>query len=394
MRRWISDREYRAAAAIAVAIVAASPVQAACPHSDGGGGEDLSVSRTIEIDTSTGPIFGAMTKQAREPSFLKPKEVVLTFDDGPMPWVTKSILDTLDRFCTKATFFSVGKMALAYPGTVKEVLARGHTLGSHTFSHPFNLPHMKAEAAHDEIERGLAAVATAAGMPVAPFFRFTGLSDSAVLLAYLQKRGMATFSVDVVSNDSYISDKQRLIDWTLEEVARNKGGIILFHDIKTTTAKALPEILAALKARGYSVVHLTSKTKAQPLPEMMSAVAPKLAKAVASTSPVKILVPFYGTAGPEPAREISPLDVSALAPQARIRNSVTPARARPSQNVNVAKADKRPSRVLGWAKRAVGKAKGGKPRLVLGSVAKPLPHGQWVTKVKSRPSSSGHKSNP
>ena len=104
-----------------------------------------------------------MTRQAREPSFLKPKEVVLTFDDGPMPWVTKSILDTLDTFCTKATFFSVGRMALAYPATVRDVLARGHTLGTHTYSHPFNMPRMKVDAATSEIERGLAAVATAAG---------------------------------------------------------------------------------------------------------------------------------------------------------------------------------------------------------------------------------------
>ena len=56
-----------------------------------------------------------MTKRTKETSFLEPKEVVLTFDDGPVPWVTTPILDTLDKFCTKATFFSVGEMALAYP---------------------------------------------------------------------------------------------------------------------------------------------------------------------------------------------------------------------------------------------------------------------------------------
>jgi peptidoglycan-N-acetylglucosamine deacetylase len=99
----------------------------------------LGVSRTVQIDATNGPLFGGITKFSREESFLQPREVMLTFDDGPLPWITKSILDTLDRQCTKATFFSVGRMALAYPDTVRDVVARGHTLGTHTWSHPLNL---------------------------------------------------------------------------------------------------------------------------------------------------------------------------------------------------------------------------------------------------------------
>ena len=140
---------------------------------DGG----LGVSRIVEIDATGGPLYGDFSHRDKEPSFLGPKEVVLTFDDGPLPAVTRSILDTLDHFCTKATFFAVGRMAIAYPSTVREVLARGHTVGAHTWSHPLNLPRLKPEKAHDEIERGFAAVALAAGQPIAPFFRFTGLAD-------------------------------------------------------------------------------------------------------------------------------------------------------------------------------------------------------------------------
>ncbi|WP_273827979.1 polysaccharide deacetylase family protein, partial [Providencia rettgeri] len=81
-------------------------------------------------------------KQAKEPRFLEPKEVILTFDDGPLPAITRSVLDTLDQFCTKATFFEIGEMAIAYPSTVKSVLARGHTVGTHTWSHPLNLRHL------------------------------------------------------------------------------------------------------------------------------------------------------------------------------------------------------------------------------------------------------------
>ena len=72
-----------------------------CAGNDGG----LGVSRIVEIDAAGGPLYGDFTHRAKEPSFLGLKEVVLTFDDGPLPAVTRSILDTLDRFCTKATFF-------------------------------------------------------------------------------------------------------------------------------------------------------------------------------------------------------------------------------------------------------------------------------------------------
>ncbi len=232
----------------------------------------LGVSRIIEIDASKGGIYGAVTRQTKEPSFLKPKEVVLTFDDGPMPWITRSILDTLDRYCTKATFFEVGRMALEHPNVTQEVVARGHTLGAHTMTHPFNLARMDESATTDEIEQGFSAVALAAGTPIAPFFRFPGLADSPALISYLRTRGIAAFTVDVVSNDSYIPDKSRLIARTLAGIEQYQGGIILFHDIKAVTAKALPDILAALKARGYTVVRMRSKIPAQLLPEAVAEV--------------------------------------------------------------------------------------------------------------------------
>ena len=244
----------------------------------------LGVTRIVEIDTSTGPLYGDMSKYVREDTFLGPKEIVLTFDDGPLPWITKSILDTLDQYCTKATFFSVGQMALAYPEYPKEVLARGHTLGSHTWSHPMNLSRLSFEKAKDQIERGQAAVALAAGQPIAPFFRFPGLNDSDPLLQYLQTRGMASFTVDVVSNDSFIASSSRLVQITIAQVEQRKGGILLFHDIKASTAHALPDILKELKTRGYKVVHMKAKTAATPIASYEAELAPILAKTVARAS--------------------------------------------------------------------------------------------------------------
>jgi peptidoglycan-N-acetylglucosamine deacetylase len=308
----------RLLAPLALLLCAASlaPAMAAepCPNPESA----LGVSRIVDIDTKSGPLFGAFTKYEKEPRFLGPKEVVLTFDDGPLPRHTKPILDTLDKFCTKATFFYVGEMAMAYPYMVKEVLARGHTVGAHTWSHPTNLRHQSLEKAKDQIERGFAAVALAAEGPIAPFFRFPGLSDSGPMLAYLQERGIAAFTVDVVSNDSYIGSPQQLAKRTLALIDKQNGGIVLFHDIKASTAKALPTILAELKKRGYKIVQLRSKTAFEPLPALTAELQAKLAKSEANRGHPKPTPPVTAIAATT-LGAVSEPEVTELAPPLRER---------------------------------------------------------------------------
>jgi peptidoglycan-N-acetylglucosamine deacetylase len=293
----------------AAIMFASGAAEAACPS----GG--LGVSRIVNIDASTGPLYGDITKQAHQANFLKPKEVVLTFDDGPLPWITKSILDTLERFCTKATFFSVGRMAIAYPETTRDIQHRGHSLGTHTWSHPMNMRRMTIEQSSAEIERGFAAVSAAAGGPIAPFFRFPGLSDSGPMLTHLQKRNVASFTVDVVSNDSFISSVERLTSETIAKVEARQGGIMLFHDIKAVTAKALPGILTELQRRGYRVVHMTSTAPFRPDPRYSVEFAGKIALAEQGKSGKK-LMPFFGAVGPEKVAKETGAPIVTLTPQA------------------------------------------------------------------------------
>jgi peptidoglycan/xylan/chitin deacetylase (PgdA/CDA1 family) len=308
--------------------VAIEPATAAqtCPHPESA----LGVSRIVEVDTKSGPLFGAFSKYEKEPRFLGPKEVVLTFDDGPLPRYTKPILEALDKFCTKATFFYVGEMAMAYPGMVKEVVARGHTVGSHTWSHPMNLRRQGIDRAKDQIERGFAAVALAADKPIAPFFRFPGLSDSGPMLAYLQERGIAAFTVDVVSNDSYIGSPQRLTKRTLDLIEKQNGGIVLFHDIKASTAKALPGILAELKKRGYKIVLLRPKSSFTPLPELTTELEAKRAKKEGGKPK---LLPFYAAIAPTTLAAVSEPEVTELAPPTRERTHAGGTHATASQPV-------------------------------------------------------------
>ena len=295
-----------------LAALAISHPAVACLNVD----DALPTSRIVQVDASTGPMFGRISRFASEPQFLREKEVVLTFDDGPSPRLTNSILETLERFCVKATFFPVGRMALAYPHIVQAMAKQGHTIGGHTWSHPNNMRRLSEKSAESQIEKGFAAVAAAAGQPIAPFFRFPGLNDDGRALRYLQKREVATFSVDVVSDDSYTSDVDELVKNTLDRVKLQGRGILLFHDIKSVTAKALPQILTELKEQGYSVVHLTSKftlVPQQPLQEKMVRRLKESEKPATKLS----LAGFHGTVRAHPEKALPTPPVTHLAPAKR-----------------------------------------------------------------------------
>ena len=149
----------------------------------------LGLGRTVEIDTTGGPGFGM--EQYKAYDFLEPKEVILTFDDGPQVNTTKAVLEALASHCTKATFFSIGKMAVGLPEIIREVAKAGHTIGTHTWSHADLRRKKDPKEAIDEIERGLSGVKRAVGAPIAPFFRFPFLADSPELVAYLGSRNIA-----------------------------------------------------------------------------------------------------------------------------------------------------------------------------------------------------------
>ena len=221
----------------------------------------LGVSRTIEIDTTGGPWFGA---PHGDESLLAPGEVVLTFDDGPSSRSTRAILAALAAQCTKATFFMVGEMAAAYPDVVREVAEQGHTLGTHTWSHR-NLKWLPDDKMKAQIETAFATVEKAAGEPIAPFFRYPYLSDSRATVSYLQSRNIGQFAIDVDSFDWRTRNAANVVRRVMTTLKERGRGIILLHDIHASTAAAVPELLAQLKAKGYKIVHLRPKAPVQTL---------------------------------------------------------------------------------------------------------------------------------
>ena len=224
----------------------------------------LGVSRVLEVDPTGGPRYG--TYQYPASLDLAPGEVVLTFDDGPHPKTTETVLDTLDKHCVKATFFEVGKWADAHPELTREVADRGHTIGNHSYSHPRNLGRLSLEKAEVDIERGFAALNAASGGRAAPFFRYPGLNNSSALNDYLATRNDAILSCDIGTDDWMLIGAEQIKKRTLARLKQHGKGIVLFHDTAPATARALPDFLDELKKRGYRIVHIVPKP-----PEMQPA---------------------------------------------------------------------------------------------------------------------------
>ncbi len=235
----------------------------------------LGLSRVVEVDTAKGPMFGQTPKS--EYDFLADREVVLTFDDGPSRAHTQAVLDALAAHCTKATFFMVGRMAAADPAMVREVGRRGHTVAAHTWSHA-RLQGLDPDRAKDEIELGFSAVAQAMQGPIAPFFRFPYLRTSKAAIDYLKSRHVASFGIDVDSRDFKTRNGATVKANVLAQLQKRGKGILLFHDIQRSTASSLKDILDALKARGYKVVHMVPKTAAVTLADYDTLADRELAK--------------------------------------------------------------------------------------------------------------------
>lgn len=252
MRATPGPRPHRRRAVLgALALLAASrpagTLAAACAGAGGIAG------RTLAAGTRGGLFVGLKSYPQTLP--LAPGDVVLTFDDGPWPGTTSRILDALACAGARATFFMIGRNVDAHPALARRVLAEGHAVGCHSWSHP-NMRDLPGEAAIRDVERGFAALRQALGREPAPFFRFPFFADCKPVEDWCANRDIGVFGADFWASDWNPMTPQAelaLVDARLDKAGR---GIVLFHDTKAQTAAMLPDFLAGLGARGRRVVHL------------------------------------------------------------------------------------------------------------------------------------------
>jgi len=218
----------------------------------------LGTSRVLEVDPASMPRVGR--KQFPQTLPLQAKELVLTFDDGPIPETTPKALDALKAECVRATFFLLGRNTEANSALARRILADGHTVAHHTYSHQ-NLSKVSITVAETEINRGfeeddVAIYGQRRTDPVTPFFRFPGFASTPALLDMLARRRIVVFGADVWASDWNEMSPSAELSLILKRLEAVNHGIVLFHDTRAQTVHMLPEFLRELKRRGYRIVHV------------------------------------------------------------------------------------------------------------------------------------------
>jgi peptidoglycan/xylan/chitin deacetylase (PgdA/CDA1 family) len=224
----------------------------------------LGTSRVMTIDPQEHPRIGTIQYPRSLP--LEDHEVVLTFDDGPLPPYTNRVLDVLAEHCVKATYFIIGRMGRGYPDLLKKIPEAGHTIGNHSQNHVLGFDRMPLNLVQGEIEQGFASIAAALGerRPPSPFFRIPGLLRANEVDNYLQSRRYMTWSADIVGDDWKHIPAAEVVRRTISRLEEKGKGVLLLHDIQPATALAMPELLRERKARGYRVVHVVPRGAPQP----------------------------------------------------------------------------------------------------------------------------------
>ena len=226
------------------------------------------IANSVPLNFDVPKNFQAKTiKDASVP--VSEKVIALTFDDGPWPETTEQILATLKQENVKATFYMVGQPLKSFPEIGKKVLADGHVIANHTLHHWYK--QMSPLVAQREIEDTAKIIKEVLNVET-DYFRPPGGVLTNGLVAYAEKHNQSVNMWSVDSGDS--NPKRPSSEAILATIlaGATPGGIVLMHDgggSHGNTAKAVPQIIANLRAQGYKFVTITellelSSSLAQP----------------------------------------------------------------------------------------------------------------------------------
>jgi peptidoglycan/xylan/chitin deacetylase (PgdA/CDA1 family) len=189
--------------------------------------------------------------------------VAVTIDDGPDPEVTPRVLDILDRYGARATFFCIGKRVVAHRELAREIVARGHIIENHSFSHPHSFSLFGPGAIAAEVEAGQEVIAAVTGQ-VPRFFRAPAGLRNFFLDDVLRRFGLQLASWTRRGFDTVASDADLVLQRLVHRLAG--GDVLVLHDgnsARDATGRAviyavLPRLLDELAARDLTTVTLRS----------------------------------------------------------------------------------------------------------------------------------------
>ena len=199
-------------------------------------------------------------------------KVYLTFDDGPSKR-TEEILEILDEYGVKATFFVVGRAEKETQERLQMIYERGHTIGMHSYSHDYSEIYDSVEAFREDFLKSKQYIYDAIGVE-SVYYRFPGgssnkLSDISMkeFVAFLDEQGVEYYDWNISSGDggAHLVPVEVLLENCTKAISRHDTSIILMHDSrgKSTTVEALPQIIETIQAMEDTVIlPITENTKA------------------------------------------------------------------------------------------------------------------------------------
>ncbi|ARD47150.1 hypothetical protein SporoP37_02740 [Sporosarcina sp. P37] len=202
---------------------------------------------TVEIPLEKLNPFLAKEFQVSSTQENKDKKIALTFDDGPDPNYTMKILNILEKYDAKATFFMLGNRVNLYPSIAKEVADAGHEIGNHSWNHP-SLTDVTDDELQSEVHDTSEIIWEVIGKPATVFRPPYGAVDNRVRES--TKLPVVLWNLDTLDWDHH--DPELMLEHVQKD-SRN-GSIILMHDIHKSTADGLEAILESLKSQGYKFV--------------------------------------------------------------------------------------------------------------------------------------------
>ncbi|MEH1835058.1 MAG: polysaccharide deacetylase family protein [Nostoc sp.] len=226
---------------------------------------------TNQINEIPKPFQGTIVYQAKLKA--NDKVIALTFDDGPGPKNTAQILEILKTNHIKATFFMIGQMVKYFPQVAKQVAADGHVIGNHTWHHWYF--QMDGATAASEIDRTADIIYKTTGEKTTLFRPPGGFLNNG-LAEYAKNQKYAVMMWSEESGDAERRSPQ--VPMQVENVLKyvKPGAIVLMHDgggNRSKSVKALPKIIAGLKAQGYRFVTIPQLLEMQAQEQHLAEVA-------------------------------------------------------------------------------------------------------------------------
>lgn len=181
----------------------------------------------------------------------KNKEIALTFDDGPHPEFTLKTLELLRKHGAKATFFCIGKAIEKHPELFKKILAEGHTVGNHTYSHSKSFGFFSAQKVMDELNKTIKVVKNLTGKHLSLYRPAFGVTNPMIEEAVKQLK-VTSIGWNVRSLDTTSRDEEAILKRITHKLS--KGDIILLHDTSQKTIHVLERLLLFLDDNGLKSV--------------------------------------------------------------------------------------------------------------------------------------------